>query len=144
MIAVILSRQAGSREATERRRTAKDLKMRRCRRSHAVSAQVAYLEILRPRFAGLRMTKSRSAGVRGCEETCGEMTSSAIFSMVPSLTSTDKSVCATLILPYTPMLRHARVSVAQTLLSVLWQDALSDVVNRGLAAVSGGAPCLNR
>jgi hypothetical protein len=56
LIAVILSRQAGSREATERRRTAKDLKMRRPRRSHAVSSQVAHLEILRPRFAGLRMT----------------------------------------------------------------------------------------
>jgi hypothetical protein len=45
--AVILSRQAGSREATEQRRTAKDLKMRRLRRSHGVSAQVTYLEILR-------------------------------------------------------------------------------------------------
>lgn len=45
MIAVILSR-----------RTAKDLKMRGIGRSHAVSAQVAHLEILRPRFAGLRMT----------------------------------------------------------------------------------------
>jgi hypothetical protein len=56
MIAVILSRQAGSREATERRRTAKDLKMRRPRRSHGVSTQVAHLEILRPCFAGLRMT----------------------------------------------------------------------------------------
>jgi hypothetical protein len=62
MIAVILSRQAGSREATERRRTVKDLKLRMLRRSHAVSAQVAHLEILRPRFAGLRMT---SVGRRG-------------------------------------------------------------------------------
>jgi len=58
MNAVIQSRQAGSREATERRRTAKDLKMREVGRSHGVSAQVANLEILRPRFAGLRMTNA--------------------------------------------------------------------------------------
>jgi D-alanine-D-alanine ligase len=38
---------------------------------------------------------------------------------VPSLTSTDKSVCATSILP----------SVAQTLLSVLSQDAVPDIAN---------------
>jgi len=46
---------------------------------------------------------------------------------VPSISSTDKSVCATLILPYPPMLIQARAGVAQTLLSVLSQDAAADV-----------------
>jgi hypothetical protein len=52
-----------------------------------------------------------------------------IFPMVPSLTSTDKSVCATFILPDTRMLLHARAGVAQTLLSVLWQGAVPDIAN---------------
>ena len=46
-VAVIQSRQAGSREAAERGRTAKDLKMHRFCRSHWVSANLAHLEILR-------------------------------------------------------------------------------------------------
>jgi len=50
------------------------------------------------------------------------MTVIHIFPMLPSLTSTDKSVCATLILPS---------GVAQTLLSVLWQDARPDIANPG-------------
>jgi hypothetical protein len=42
-----------------------------------------------------------------------------IFSAVPSLTSTDKSVCATLILPnLDEWLLPAEAGVAQTLLSV--------------------------
>jgi hypothetical protein len=52
-----------------------------------------------------------------------------IFPMVPSITSTDKSVCATLILPDTRMLLQARASVAQTLLSVLWQGAVPDIAD---------------
>src|SRR5258708_4001176 len=50
--------------------------------------------------------------------------------MVPSLTSTDKSVCATSILPYLRILLHGRAGVAQTLLSVLWQGAVPDVANQ--------------
>jgi hypothetical protein len=48
---------------------------------------------------------------------------------VPSLTSTDKSVCATLILPYQQVVILATASVAQTLLSVLSQDAVPEVVH---------------
>jgi hypothetical protein len=50
---------------------------------------------------------------------------------VPSITSTDKSVCATLILPYPQVVLQARASVAPTLLSVLWQDAVPEVANPG-------------
>jgi hypothetical protein len=52
-----------------------------------------------------------------------------IFPMVPSLPSTDKSVCATFILPYTQMLLQTRARVAQTLLSVLWQGPMPDIAN---------------
>src|SRR3954453_4830467 len=48
------------------------------------------------------------------------------FSAVPSLTSTDRSVCATLILP-SPNAVLARASVAQTLFSVLSQNHVPDV-----------------
>jgi hypothetical protein len=97
-------------------------------------------------------------------------TRAVIFSGFPSFTSTDKSVCATLILPQTGMLLQARaraalilpdrgmplqtracatpfsrsaqvllqarVSVAQTLLSVLWQRAAADIhrSNLGMTA----------
>jgi hypothetical protein len=50
---------------------------------------------------------------------------------VPSLTSTDKSVCATLIPRYQQVVLQVRASVAQTLLSVLWQDAVPEVANPG-------------
>ena len=48
---------------------------------------------------------------------------------LPSISSTDKSVCATLVLPYRRVLMQARAGVAQTLLSVLSQDAVSDIAN---------------
>jgi D-alanine-D-alanine ligase len=46
---------------------------------------------------------------------------------VPSLTGTDKSVCATSILPNSAMSVQAGANVAQTLLSVLSQDAVPDI-----------------
>gem|GEM_PF-5876008 len=57
------------------------------------------------------------------------MRSTSIFSAVPSFTSTDKSVCATCILPVGTILMQTRVGVAQTLLSVLCQDAAPDLEN---------------
>jgi D-alanine-D-alanine ligase len=48
---------------------------------------------------------------------------------VPSLTSTDKSVCATSILPNSRMSMQAKPNVAQTLLSVLSQDAAPAIAN---------------
>src|SRR3954469_6320161 len=54
--------------------------------------------------------------------------------MVPSIPSTDKSVCATWILPYPRMLLDARDGVAQTLLSVLSQDAATDIAIPVIAA----------
>ena len=57
------------------------------------------------------------------------MRSVLIFPSRPSITSTDKSVCATLILPFSRMLLLAKASVAQTLLSVLWQGAAPDLEN---------------
>ena len=49
---------------------------------------------------------------------------------VPSLAGTDKSVCATPILPRSQMSPQAKPNVAQTLLSVLSQDAAPDVAIR--------------
>jgi len=46
---------------------------------------------------------------------------------VASITSTDKSVCATPILPNSRMSMQAKDGVAQTLLSVLGQDAAPDI-----------------
>src|SRR5437764_7684014 len=52
-----------------------------------------------------------------------------IFSTVPSVTSTDKSVCATRILPYWTNAGRGASGVAQTLLSVLRKDAAAYVRN---------------
>jgi D-alanine-D-alanine ligase len=49
---------------------------------------------------------------------------------MPSLTSTDKSVCATPILPDPQTLPQAEIGVAQTLLSVPGQQAAPDIANR--------------
>jgi len=49
---------------------------------------------------------------------------------VPSLAATDKSVCATPILPNTQIPPQAQANVAQTLLSVLLQNAAPDVAMR--------------
>src|SRR3954449_8826095 len=54
--------------------------------------------------------------------------------MLPSITSTDKSVCATRILPYSQILLNGRAGVAQTLFSLLWHDAAADIANRLIAA----------
>ena len=56
-----------------------------------------------------------------------------IFSAVPSLDSTDKSVCATRILPYLRKSCYREAGVEQTLLSVLSQDAATAVANRTVA-----------
>jgi D-alanine-D-alanine ligase len=48
---------------------------------------------------------------------------------LPSITGTDKSVCATLTLPHSQMPMQAQTNVAQTLLSVLWQGAAPDIAN---------------
>ena len=48
---------------------------------------------------------------------------------LPSLTSTDKSVCATSTLPNQQVLPQGKANVAQTLLSVLSQDAALDTGN---------------
>jgi D-alanine-D-alanine ligase len=49
----------------------------------------------------------------------------------PSISGTDKSVCATRVLPDTQMPLQAKVSVAQTLLSVPGQDAAAATANPG-------------
>src|SRR3954452_20109583 len=54
-----------------------------------------------------------------------------IFSILPSLTSTDKSVCATRSCRTGQMLVSGKAGVAQTLLSVLLQAAESEPDNDG-------------
>src|SRR3954447_8574815 len=60
-------------------------------------------------------------------------------SSLPSLTSTDKSVCATPSCRARRTLLNARARVAQTLLSVLWRCAASDL----LSASSPAHPLTN-
>src|SRR5438270_14084904 len=74
---------------------------------------------------------ARTPGYRTCR--LRRRRRSGLCHVDPAVFEGEGLVCATPILPFSKVAVQATANVAQTLLSVLSQDALADVANRGRA-----------